>query len=351
MTKPSNPDRREALKKIVVGGAALATGATLISHEENILVAQLQLTPDARIRQLNEGGRVLGIEDIEVDALSGASRLHTDWTKFADLRRPMRRKTIKGLDISQVFMGGNLVGGWAHARDLLYVSTLVIAYHTRDKIIATLKLGEACGINTYLGHHSQIGIMEDYWNNEDGAMRYIADCSSLEGAIDCLERGASAVYMQGELCDRMAREERFDEIANFIDRLRRESAVVGLGAHRLETVKACTAQGFEPDFWMKTIHSDNYWSRKAGMLEHNNVWDRDPQGTIEFMNDLPMPWIGFKVLAAGALRPRDGFRFAFEAGADFICVGMYDFQVVDNVNTCMDVLDMDLNRRRPWRFT
>jgi hypothetical protein len=351
MTTPISPDRREALKKIVTGGAALATGAAFISHEEEVLAAQLQLTPGGRIEQLATEGRVLDIQDIEVDALAGASRLHTDWSRFADLRRPMRRETIRGLDISQMFMGGNLIGGWAHARDLLYVSPLVIAYHTRDKIIATLSMAEACGINTYLGHDSHIGILNDYWDNTDGTMRFIADSSTLDGAIRSLDLGASAAYIQGAMNDTLVREERFDVIEAFIDRMRRERAVFGLGAHHLETIKVCVERGYEPDFWMKTIHSDNYWSRKRGMPEHNNVWCREPDEVITFMNALPQPWIGFKVLAAGALRPQYGFRYAFEAGADFICVGMYDFQVVDNVNICMDILESDITRERPWCFT
>ena len=69
------------------------------------------------------------------------------------------------------------------------------------------------------------------------------------------------------------------------------------------------------------------------------------------MDSLPQPWIGFKVLAAGALRPQDGFRFAFEAGADFISVGMYDFHVVNNVNACVDILDSTITRKRAWCFT
>jgi len=337
MTTPCNPERREALKKIITGGAALAAGAAFMSHERSVLAQHL------------------GVQDLEVDALSGASRTHTDWTKFEALKKPMVRKTIKGLDISQMFFGGNLVGGWAHARDLLYVDALVVAYHTRDKIFATFELGEACGINAYLGHHSHIGIMVDYWTSPASSygrnMRYIADCSSIDAAIECLDKGASAAYMQGEMSDRLVREGRFDEIAAFADRMRNERAVWGLGAHRLETVKACVEQGYNPDFWMKTIHHGNYWSRMPNHHEHDNVWCRDPDGTIAFMNALPQPWIGFKVLAAGAIHPHDGFRYAFESGADFICVGMYDFQVVDNVNTCMDILDSSINRRRPWRFT
>ena len=69
---------------------------------------------------------------------------------------------------------------------------------------------------------------------------------------------------------------------------------------------------------------------------------------MEFMNRLEQPFIAFKVLAAGAIMPEDGFRYAFENGAYFICVGMYDFQIVDDVNIANTVLASRLNRARPW---
>jgi len=345
MTKQTNHDRREVLKKIITGGAAFAAGAAFASREEEILAAQL--AEEGKTVKIKGGD----VKDVEIDALSGASRTHTNWAKFADLKKPMSKATIGGIDFSRIIMGGNLIGGWAHARDLIYVSDLVKAYHTRDKIVATFKMGEACGLNAYLGHHSHIGIMTDYWENADGTMHYIADCSSIDGAVDCLDKGAAAVYLQGEANDRCVREGRFDDIAAFVERMRKEKAVVGLGAHRLETIKACVEKGFEPDFWMKTIHHDRYWSRMADKGEHDNVYCREPAETKEFMATLKQPWIGFKVLAAGSIHPRDGFRFAFESGADFLCVGMYDFQVVDDVNICMDILASEIKRTRPWCFT
>lgn len=74
----------------------------------------------------------------------------------------------------------------------------------------------------------------------------------------------------------------------------------------------------------------------------------NPQEPIDFMNTLEEPWIAFKVLAAGAIHPKDGFQFAFDNGADFICVGMYDFQIVDDTNIALDTLSK-VKRDRPWR--
>ena len=61
-----------------------------------------------------------------------------------------------------------------------------------------------------------------------------------------------------------------------------------------------------------------------------------------------VPVMGFKVLAAGAIKPEDGFRRAFKHGADFLCVGMFDFQVVKDVNVTIDVLGKLKGRTRKW---
>lgn len=66
------------------------------------------------------------------------------------------------------------------------------------------------------------------------------------------------------------------------------------------------------------------------------------------MESLPQRWIAFKILAAGAIEPKDGFRYAFQNGADFICVGMYDFQIVDDCNIAHNVLNSVKDRTRPW---
>jgi hypothetical protein len=78
------------------------------------------------------------------------------------------------------------------------------------------------------------------------------------------------------------------------------------------------------------------------------MWDQYPEQTIEFFKSIDVPFFGFKVLAAGAIQPSNGIRWAFENGADFICLGMYDFQVVDDVNSAIDVLANLGKRERKW---
>jgi len=50
----------------------------------------------------------------------------------------------------------------------------------------------------------------------------------------------------------------------------------------------------------------------------------------------------------GAIPPREGFEYAFRNGADFLCVGMFDFQVAPDAELARKVIEKNQNRSRPW---
>ena len=66
------------------------------------------------------------------------------------------------------------------------------------------------------------------------------------------------------------------------------------------------------------------------------------------MKKVKKPWIAYKVLGAGVTEPRRGFKYAFDNGADFMNVGMYDFQIKEDVLIAKKVLSSGLNRERLW---
>ncbi|MGL6225983.1 MAG: hypothetical protein ACRC10_05065 [Thermoguttaceae bacterium] len=283
--KLRNPDRRTLLGQLALGaGLAGLAGSALLSNEEKILARELQEKPDG---------------------VAGATRVHTNWAKLEDLKAKPTTTKVGNLRLSRIILGGNLFGGWAHARDLLYVSELVTAYHTPEKIIATFKLAEACGINAFLSHYSHFALTKRYWD-AGGKMHFFADCRNPEETKISMEQGASGCYLNGETTDRLVQEEKFDVLEAHLEQVRKEGVIAGLGAHRIQTVKRATERGFKPDFWMKTYHHTNYWSAQPEQ-EHDNIFCREPVETSEFMQTLSSPWIAFKTLAAGAIHPETVF--------------------------------------------
>ncbi|MBN1421493.1 MAG: hypothetical protein JXP34_22150, partial [Planctomycetes bacterium] len=171
---------------------------------------------------------------------------------------------IKHLKVSRLFCGGNLIGGWAHSRDLQYVSNLVKAYHTDEKVFETLELAEENGINAILTNPVSDRVINRYWKERGGEIQWISDCALggnvKDGIKRSVESGAHAVYVQGGIADDLVRKGRVGEIGDALAYMRDLKAVGGIGAHCLETIKACVDAEIEPDFWVKTLHHDRYWS-------------------------------------------------------------------------------------------
>ena len=163
--------------------------------------------------------------------------------------------------------------------------------------------------------------------------------------------------MQGVIGDKWLNAGRVDLLGQCVEFIKSQGVPGGVGAHKLEVIMEAEKRKFGADFYVKTLHHGNYWSRQRQPTEPDvvesttdNYWDMDPERTIRFMSEVEKPWIAFKVLAAGAIRPESGFRYALENGADFLCVGMFDFQVEANVKLAQTLLtDRTIqNRNRAW---
>ncbi len=337
-------DRRCFLARGVVGAAAV--GAVHASIEEKTLQA--------------------AIDDGTATAAPAAKPL----TDIPPGSLPCGK--IGNVTLSRLFIGGNLIGGWAHSRDLMYASKLFTSYNTEAKVFETLELAQACGINTIQLDPQCWPVITKYNQTHSTPIQtmvcvpLVADKTEMSDTITKqIDLGATLVYSHGGVTDTfMMNGGSMDVIAQMVELIKSQGVPAGVGGHSLNMPVACERDKVNPDFYVKTFHLDRYWSAtptdhrkeydwmRGNASDHNanfdNMWCNDPEETAAFMEKVDKPWVAFKVMAAGAIMPQVAFSHAFRNGADFVIAGMFDFQVEADVKIAIENVKKSENRKRPW---
>lgn len=337
-------DRRCFLAKGVLGAAAV--GAVHTSIEEKALAAALQ------------------------DGTAQPGQTQPPKTDIPPGSLPCGK--IGNVALSRLFIGGNLIGGWAHSRDLMYASKLFTSYNTEAKIFETLELCQACGINTIQLDPACWDPITKYNQTHNPKIQsmvcvpLMADKAKMNETIKRqVDLGATLLYSHGGVTDSwMMGGGSTDAIAQMVELIKAQGIPAGVGGHSLNMPVACERDKVNADYYVKTFHIDRYWSAtpKEGRVEydwmrgnaadHNknndNMWCNNPEETAAFMEKVEKPWVAFKVMAAGAIKPQMAFPYAYRNGADFIIAGMFDFQVEADVKIALEALQKLDSRKRPW---
>lgn len=292
-----------------------------------------------------------------------------------DVPGPIPTGKLGNLTFTRLIAGHNLVGWQAHSRDLIYTSQLLRAYFTDDKVLETYQKYEENGINASMLRIEtrSLALAKRYKQERGGKIQWMAQLvinekdqmSDLEKAV---EAGVVAAHVRGLEGDRFFKADRMDVIGKTLENIKKAGMVAGLATHALDPLIEAERLGLGADYYMKTFNSAQYWSAgppippdpnwkptrqqlvqsEYAASTHDNIWETTPKATAEFFAKVKKPFVAYKVLAAGAIHPRDGFKYAFEKGADFIVVGMYDFQLREGANVTKGLLAGTLDRARPW---
>jgi len=271
-------------------------------------------------------------------------------------KREIPTGTIAGTTFSRMMLGGNLLTHHSHSRDLHYVNNLAAHYNTPQKIHETMRIAEEHGINTVV-IHTATGVLDGIkkYKERGGTIKTII-CSIApinedmaeytQSCQECVDAGVDALYLWGVHSDGLVGTQP-ELIKKAVNTMKSFGIPAGVGAHQIEVVEYCEREKVKNDFYIKTLHHHNYPTAK---LNYDSSWCDNAEKHIEVLSKVEKPWIAFKIMAAGAIPPKNALDFAFTSGADFVIFGMFDYEIDEDTRHLNEVLAQDSvkNRARKW---
>jgi len=293
------------------------------------------------------------------------------------------RGKIGNLEVSRLILGTNHITFHMHSRDLGYVRDLSRHYNTEEKVLDTFAAAEANGVTAFMTHSDPRieRLFRTYRERRGGKMKWIvAPWLSGEGTVTdlagyqqlvprLLDSGVDALYVPGMLTGVLVQQGKGRLIGEMLGVIKDCGVPAGVASHGLDVVRFCEQEKLPVDFFVKTFHHLKYPTApspeemkrvcqstqryprgdlKSDYAEVPGYWCSNPEETAKVMKTVTKPWIAFKVMAAGAIPPRDAFRYAYANGADFILAGMFDFQIAEDARITRDVIAILKKRPRPW---
>ena len=269
----------------------------------------------------------------KVEAVTSATVKVHEFTALAALKSPFAEKAkIGGVEISRLALGGDLIAGHAHARDLIWTDEFMLRYNSGATLPRTVRYCLHCGIDAAFAETPFLKPMLSAAKAVRGDFKFFANCADAKDAVKAAKFGAKGVYMRPEVADALARKGDDSALRLFFADLRATGLAAGVGAEDVATVKFCAESGIAPDFWVLAYHSLDY---PAATLKTrcNNIWCVDPGAAAAYMKTRPEPWVAIRGLAGGAIKPEKAYKFAVDGGAAAVAIDLLDYRIVETVNS------------------
>ena len=246
-------DRRCFLARGVIGAAGI--GAAHGSLEENILAAAIQ----------DGSAQPSPAEKPKTDIPAGS----------------LPCGMIGNIAISRLLIGGNLIGGFAHSRDLMYALETVHDFTIpRRKFSRPWNLPKrAASTPSQLDPRCWESVSK--YNQRRAAKIQTMVCIPLfaekvkmnEEIRRQVDRGATLLYSHGGVTDgHVMNGGQTDVIGQMVDSIKAQGLPAGVGGHSLNIPIACEKDNINPDFYVKTFHSDRYWSATPNARRKEYDW-------------------------------------------------------------------------------
>lgn len=278
----------------------------------------------------------------QVEAVTSATVKVHEFSELSALTNKLPANVaIAGVKVSPLVLGGDLIAGHAHARDLIWADTFMRHYHTGGTLERTVRYATYGGVNAAFVEPSYLRAILNAASAVNATMYGFANCATADDARLAKESGATAVYLRPEVADELVRKGDDAALGKAFADIGKAGLPTGFGAENLATVQRAAKLGIKPAFWVVAFHDLNYpaatMTRKC-----NNIWCADPEKTALFMQALDAPWISIRGLAGGAIAPDNAFAFARKHGVDAVAIDLLEFRIIETINAISTQLKQDV---------
>ncbi len=241
--------------------------------------------------------------------------------------QPMPAIKLGRVDVSRLILGSNPFFGFAHKSGGLAAE--MKAYYTDERIMAVLDEAASHGITAVASppYDRWIRLWARYREKGGKLTTWIAQPDprpeDMRKVIKAAGKGgAGAVFIQGARADEQFAKGDFKRLRGWLDLIRSFGVPAGLASHRSDTHLEYERRGLPTDFYFQCFYNPG-----------NGYKSKDRQKAVESIQHIEKPVVGYKILAAGRLKGKDGFAFAFRhlRGKDGVCVGMFPKHQPDQI--------------------
>lgn len=252
---------------------------------------------------------------VAVSALSSAG----DAAESATAPRKLPTIKLGKLEVSRLILGSNPFFGYSHQNQAL--DEEMRAYHTDERIMQVLDEAARHGITAVAAPPFErwIALFRRYVQGGGKLRIWIAQPHAdpdhmLDEINASAEGGAKAIFIQGARVDEQFEQDpQLTRVRQWLEVIKKHGLPAGMASHRPDVHLAAEKLGLPTDFYFQCFfRPDTY------LME-----DRDK--AVAAIRQIRKPVVGYKILAAGRIPPKEGFAYAFRhlRRKDGVCVGVY----------------------------
>lgn len=226
------------------------------------------------------------------------------------------------LEVSRLILGSNPFFGFSHqSRNM---DEEMRSYFTDERIVQLLDEAASYGITTVAAppYTHWITLFRKYLQGGGKLRIWIAQPDSepdlmMEAINASIEGGAKAIFIQGARVDQQfEKDPKFTLVRQWLEAIKERGLPAGIASHRPDVHLTAEKLRLPTDFYFQCFFMPGNYSME------------DREKAVAAIKQIRKPVVGFKILAAGRIPPREGFTYAFRhlKRKDGVCVGVYPMQ-------------------------